>query len=122
MVNKGGRPIGYPKTGGVKLGSKSPKRLLPLTVSEKLEDRASIKARFKIMPLDYLMQVLNDESNDREIRMQAAIAAAPYVHARLSAIEHKQDAPFVQEVRFTVIEGIAREIDVEDDTVRLQVQ
>jgi hypothetical protein len=37
-----------------------------------------------ITPLEYLMEVLQDPNNDRKERFQAAIAAAPYVHPRLS--------------------------------------
>ncbi|MDB5607800.1 MAG: hypothetical protein JWP25_4700 [Bradyrhizobium sp.] len=41
-----------------------------------------------ITPLEYMLGVLRDSSKDSEARMDAAKAAAPYVHARLAAIEH----------------------------------
>ena len=41
-------------------------------------------ANMKVTPLEYLMEVLQDPKNDRKERFQAAIAAAPYVHPRLS--------------------------------------
>lgn len=39
-------------------------------------------------PLDYMLAQMRDEGNSRELRMDAAKAAAPYVHARLAAVEH----------------------------------
>lgn len=41
-------------------------------------------ANAKVTPLDYLMNVLQDTKQDQKVRFQAAIAAAPYVHPRLS--------------------------------------
>ena len=39
-----------------------------------------------ILPVDYLLGVMRDESLDTRLRIDAAKAAAPYVHQRLSAI------------------------------------
>lgn len=39
-----------------------------------------------ILPLDYLLSVMRN-SSDEKMQMAAAIAAAPYVHAKLSSIE-----------------------------------
>ncbi len=44
-----------------------------------------------ISPLDYLLQVMRDPSGDSGARLEAAKAAAPYVHPKLSAIEHSTD-------------------------------
>jgi hypothetical protein len=44
------------------------------------------------MPLDYMLSLLRDEGLDRDTRMDAAKAAAPYVHAKLASVEHKGDA------------------------------
>lgn len=41
-----------------------------------------------IMPLDYMLQILRDEDRDTAERMDAAKAAAPYVHAKLASVEH----------------------------------
>ena len=41
-----------------------------------------------LMPLDYMLSVLRNEHAAPELRMDAAHKAAPYVHARLTAIEH----------------------------------
>jgi hypothetical protein len=41
-----------------------------------------------LSPLDYMLSVLRSETETAERRMDAAKAAAPYVHPRLAAIEH----------------------------------
>lgn len=41
-----------------------------------------------LTPLDYLLEVLRDETNEKNVRMDAATKAAPYVHPRLSAVDH----------------------------------
>lgn len=38
-------------------------------------------------PLDYMILVMRDESQDGAMRLDAAKSAAPYVHARLSSTE-----------------------------------
>jgi hypothetical protein len=42
-------------------------------------------------PLDYMLRVMRDISQDHERRDRAARDAAPYVHARLSNIESKTE-------------------------------
>ena len=39
-------------------------------------------------PLDHMLRVMRDPSNDDQRRGQMARAAAPYVHRKLGAIEH----------------------------------
>lgn len=41
-----------------------------------------------IMPLDYMLEMLRNESLPAEDRFEAAKAAAPYVHAKLAAVAH----------------------------------
>lgn len=45
-----------------------------------------------LTPLDYMLNILRDESMDTESRFEAAKAAAPYVHPKLASVEHKGDA------------------------------
>ena len=40
-----------------------------------------------LTPLEYLLSVLRDESQDERVRLDAAKAAAPYCHNRLSSTE-----------------------------------
>lgn len=40
-----------------------------------------------VTPLEYMLQVMRDEAHDPKERLNAAVSAAPYVHAKLSSIE-----------------------------------
>lgn len=40
-----------------------------------------------LTPLDYMLSILRDDQNDPLMRMDAAKAAAPYVHAKLASVE-----------------------------------
>ena len=52
-----------------------------------------------LTPLDYLLTVMRDELLDRDARVDAAKAAAPYVHAKLASVElaGKDGGPVVYE-------------------------
>lgn len=41
-----------------------------------------------LTPLDFMLSVMRDESRETAERLDAARAAAPFVHPKLSAIEH----------------------------------
>ena len=61
----------------------------------------SLASKYELTPLNYMLQVLNDDSTDengvalvsRAEKMDAAKAAAPYVHARLQSVT-VQEKPF----------------------------
>ena len=54
----------------------------------KLEAEARKKAREGgMMPLDYLLAIMREDKQDPRSRLDAAKAAAPYCHARLSSTE-----------------------------------
>lgn len=40
-----------------------------------------------LSPLEFMLNVLRDESRDQAERMDAAKSAAPYIHPRLTSIE-----------------------------------
>lgn len=42
-----------------------------------------------LTPLDYMLSILRDEMRAPEDRLDAAKAAAPYVHAKLASVEMK---------------------------------
>jgi hypothetical protein len=44
-----------------------------------------------ISPLDYMLTLMRDEELDRDTRLDAAKSAAPYVHAKLAAVEVSGD-------------------------------
>lgn len=60
-----------------------------------------VAAKYDLKPLDYMLQVLNDDGVDedgaplvsRAEKMEAAKAAAPYVHARLQSVT-VQERPY----------------------------
>jgi hypothetical protein len=41
-----------------------------------------------LSPIDYMLSILRDETQSQGDRMDAAKAAAPYLHARLSGVKH----------------------------------
>lgn len=43
-------------------------------------------AKFGIVPLDYLLSIMVDESQPYELRLYAAKAALPYCHPKLAAV------------------------------------
>lgn len=55
-----------------------------------------------LTPLDYMLSVLRNETNEQAIRLDAAHKAAPYVHAKLATIDvgNKDDKPFEQVIRW----------------------
>lgn len=40
-----------------------------------------------ITPLEFMLRIMRDESAEQRDRLNAAISAAPYVHAKLSSVE-----------------------------------
>jgi hypothetical protein len=52
--------------------------------TREIADRAAEEG---ITPLEYMLNLLRDEQGDPTVRFEAAKAAAPYMHARLSSIE-----------------------------------
>jgi hypothetical protein len=59
-----------------------------------------------LMPLDYMLGVMRNENEDAVRRLDAAKSAAPYVHARLSSIEHKGDADNPVEIKMQLNEAV----------------
>src|SRR6476620_1609066 len=66
-----GKPRGLPKSGGRQKGA-----------VDKIK-REAILAAQGITPLDYMLGIIRNEQEDKAVRLDAAKAAAPYVHARL---------------------------------------
>lgn len=60
-----------------------------------------------LTPLDYMLSILRDQTQDQSARFTAAKEAAPYVHPRLAAVEHSgdQDKPF----GIQIITGVPRD-------------
>ena len=58
-------------------------------------------------PLDFLLLVMQDEKQPTTQRMQAAIAAAPYVHAKLASVELKGDPTAPLQVQSDIGQALA---------------
>lgn len=72
------RPKGSPKIGGRVKGTPN-----KATQAKLLAIQAS-----GMTPLDYMMSVMRDQNEAPDVRLDAAKAAAPYVHPRLASIEN----------------------------------
>jgi hypothetical protein len=98
------RPKGLPKTGGRQKG----------VANKRTREIAARAATCGLTPLEYMLSVLRDSSVEPERRDRMAVAAAPYIHARLAAVEAKV-ATFGQvDVNITreqLAEQARREID-----------
>src|SRR6266481_5301876 len=70
-MKRGKRP-GSPKTGGRKKGSKNKR-------TRELLEKAEAGGQSAI---DYMLEVMRDNKNDASLRLDAAKAVAPYLHAR----------------------------------------
>ena len=57
-------------------------------VTQRSREVADLAAKEGLTPLEYMLDVLRDESADTKDRMWAAEKAAPYIHPKLANIEH----------------------------------
>jgi hypothetical protein len=85
-----GRPKGLPKSGGRQKGSPN-KRTADL--------QAAVEASGET-PVDYMLRVMRDKTVDHDRRDDMAKAVAPYIHAKLAALQvaGDPDNPLVIEV------------------------
>lgn len=70
--------------GGKRAGAGRP----PGTPNRATQEQRDAVAASGLTPLDYMLSVMRDEKADEGKRIDAAKAAAPYVHARLTAVAH----------------------------------
>ena len=84
-------PVGR-KTGGRQKGSKNRKtksleaRVAALQATVSAKEAAQTAQNSNLMPLDYLLMVMRDDSHEMPLRIDAAKSAAPYVHPKLSSM------------------------------------
>jgi hypothetical protein len=71
------------KTGGRQKG----------TPNRRTQELLNAVERGGMTPLEYLLSVMRDEAAGKPERLEAAKAAAPYVHARLASIEAEISNP-----------------------------
>lgn len=75
-------------------------------------NRATAEARKRaeeggVLPLDFMLNHMRDESAPMAERLDMAKAAAPYVHAKLSSVEAKVDADVQQITRIELVAATA---------------
>jgi hypothetical protein len=75
-----------------------------------------------LTPLAYLLSVMRNEQAEEPVRLEAAKAAAPYVHSRLSSIEMYADVKVQRKVAREPLseEELAKRFNVELPQERLQ--
>lgn len=64
-----------------------------------------------LTPLDYMLKLMRNSKLDLDARLEAAKAAAPYVHPKLNSIEFTgpEGGPIqIEEVRRTIVDPAAR--------------
>jgi hypothetical protein len=69
----------------------------PGTRNKKTVEQVEAVAASGVTPLEYMLAVMRDDSQDEAKRLDAAKAAAPFVHARLSAVEHSGEMTLTHE-------------------------
>src|SRR6516165_3263843 len=98
------RPKGLPKTGGRQKGTSNRRTLglrMGLVAAGAPAELAEKSPRQ--LPLDFLLDVMEDKSQPIATRVDAAKAAAPYVHFRKGMVDQAgRDQPLtVQILRFS---------------------
>ncbi len=63
----------------------------PGSANIRTRDIADRAAEEGVTPLEYLIAVMRDDGEDIGLRMEAAKAAAPFMHPRLNAVDVRQD-------------------------------
>lgn len=91
------------KTGGRKAG----------TPNKATAAKAMAVEQAGLTPLDFMLKVMRDESVDLQERMQAARAAAPYVHPRLASKEYDALDPEAERERLEVDRRLLEYVDEE---------
>jgi len=82
---------GYRPGAGRKKGSKGVKRGTGKSGEKKIPaDIAAAAASENMTPLEYMLKIMNDPGEDKEMRARMAIAAAPFVHARATESKGKK--------------------------------
>lgn len=83
----------------------------PSAVTQRARDVANRLAEGdELTPLDYLLSIMRDDKLDRRERVDAAKAAAPFVHPRLNAVDHQSSDGSMAD-RPTVIKLVAPKFD-----------
>lgn len=77
-------------------------------VKKAVIERSRLAANEGETPLEVMLAIMRKSTNDED-KLKAAMAAAPYVHPRLAAVEHKGDKE--NPVAFQIVSGVPRSED-----------
>ena len=91
--------------GGKRTGAGRPKGVR----NAKTEQQTKAVKESGLTPLDYMLSVLRDETQEQSVRLDAANKAAPYVHAKLASVDHTSTDGSMSE-KPTVIKLVAPKI------------
>jgi hypothetical protein len=50
------------------------------------QDVNSFRSRYEVLPLEYMLKVINDDKRPMELRCEMAAVALPFLHQKLKAI------------------------------------
>lgn len=74
--------------------------------SRKFADEAV--ASGDLLPLDFMLVAMRDDAQPFDVRMDAAKAAAPYIHAKLAAVSvGGEDGGSIQIMQKVILEGVS---------------
>lgn len=74
-------------------------------VTSRTREIADKAAAGGLTPLDYMLNVLRDETAAKDDRMWAAEKAAPFVHPKLAAVEHSGAMTLTHEDALDELDG-----------------
>jgi hypothetical protein len=86
-----GRPKGITKTGGRKKGTPNKIKSESAVLKERTAEQVRAALENSITPLECLLAVMGGSTEYTERQIDAAKAAAPYIHAR--KVDHGEDRP-----------------------------
>ena len=108
-VHAGGRPPGYPKSGGRTKGSLN-KTAQMLRAAEKATEQKG-----NLSPLDFLLAVINDTELPVALRIDAARACLPFCHAKIEPSKFVRpttdDRPFDRQATIDALDAAFGEGD-----------
>jgi len=87
------------------------------SLSTRTQEIAAKASADGITPLEYMLSILRDETQDAKERFAAAKECAPYLHPRLAAVEHSGKMTVAHEDALALIETAANGHDTESDVV-----
>ena len=71
------------------------KKMYPIKFAAPTIEAQSLRKKYRMTPLEYMLEVLNDEGQPNARRDKMAKAAAPYFHQHLVAVDFPPQAPSV---------------------------